>query len=334
MEKVVIIGSGPAGHTAAIYAARAAMQPLMFEWFLAGGIAAGGQLTTTTIVENYPGFPEWIDGTELMMNMRKQSIHNGVRIETKTVDKVDLSVWPYKVFVGSEIIETKTIIISTWATAKRMFVPGEDIYRQRWISACAVCDWALPFFRNKHLVVVWWGDSAMEEANHLTHFASKVSILVRKDFFRASKAMQDRVLANPKIEVLWNTEVREALGDGNMLNALKVYNNKEDKEYVLDAGGLFYAIGHTPNTSFLGWQLSTDETGYLMTYAKVCEEVANNTGALFADTKTKFPTSTSIGGVFAAWDVADKRYRQAITSASTGCQAALDAEKWLQEYDR
>lgn len=341
MEKVVIIGSWPAGHTAAIYAARAAMEPLMFEWFLAGGIAAGGQLTTTTIVENYPGFPEWIDGTELMMNMRKQSIHNGVRIETKTVDKVDLSVWPYKIFVGSDIIETKTIIISTWATAKRMFVPGEDIYRQRWISACAVCDGALPFFRNKHLVVVWWWDSAMEEANHLTHFASTVSILVRKDHFKASKAMQDRVLANPKIKVLWNTEVREALGDRNMLNALKVYNNKEDKEYILEAGGLFYAIGHTPNTAFLDGQLNSDETGYLITYARLCEEAVNGTKPLdleqqakFKDGKVRFPTSTSVSGVFAAGDVADKRYRQAITSAGTGCQAALDAEKWLQENDR
>lgn len=327
MENVVIIGSGPAGHTAAIYAARAAMQPLMFEWFLAGWIAAGGQLTTTTIVENYPGFPEWIDGSELMMNMRKQSLHNGVRIETKTVDKVDLSVRPYKVFVGTDVIETKTIIISTGATAKRMFVPGEDIYRQKWISACAVCDGAIPFFRNKHLVVVWGGDSAMEEANHLTHFWSKITILVRKDTFRASKAMQDRVLANPKIEVLWNTELREALGDGNMLNALKVYNNKEDREYVLEVGGLFYAIGHTPNTAFLDKQLLSDETWYLITYAKACEEWSTQN---FGE-GTHFPTSTSIKWVFAAWDVADKRYRQAITSAGTGCQASLDAEKWLQE---
>lgn len=328
MEKVVIIGSGPAGHTAAIYAARAAMQPLMFEGFLAWWIAAGGQLTTTTIVENYPGFPEGIDGTELMMNMRKQSLHNGVRIETKTVDKVDLSVRPYKVVVGSDVIETQTIIISTWATAKRMFIPREDIYRQRGISACAVCDGALPFFRNKHLVVIWWGDSAMEEANHLTHFASKVSILVRKDAFKASKAMQDRTLANPKIEVLRNTEVREALGDGTMLNALKVYNNKEDREYILDAGGLFYAIGHVPNTAFLDKQVATDDVGYVITYAKACEEWSTQN---FAEA-THFPTSSSVPWVFAAWDVADKRYRQAITSAGTGCQAALDAEKWLQEH--
>lgn len=181
----------------------------------------------------------------------------------------------------------------------------------------------------------------MEEANHLTHFASKVSILVRRDSFRASKAMQERVLANPKIEVLWHTEVREALGDGNMLNALKIYNNKEDKEYTIEAGGLFYAIGHTPNTAFLNGQLNTDDTGYLITYARVCEEAVNGTVPLtpeqtkkFTDGKTRFPTSTSVSGIFAAGDVADKRYRQAITSAGTGCQAAMDAEKWLQENDR
>ena len=247
--------------------------------------------------------------------------------ETKTVDKVDLSARPYKVFVGADVIEAKTIIVSTGATAKRMFVPGEEIYRQRGISACAVCDGAIPFFRNKHLVVVWGWDSAMEEANHLTHFWSKVTILVRKDAFKASKAMQERVLANPKIEVLWNTELREALGDGNMLNALKVYNNKEDREYILDVGGLFYAIGHVPNTAFLDKQLISDETGYLITYAKACEEWSTQN---FGE-GTHFPTSTSIPWVFAAGDVADKRYRQAITSAGTGCQAALDSEKWLQE---
>ncbi|MCF7835287.1 thioredoxin-disulfide reductase [Candidatus Gracilibacteria bacterium] len=308
MENLVIIGSGPAGHTAAIYAARANLKPLMFEGFLAGGVAAGGQLTTTTVIENFPGFPDGIDGTQLMMNMRQQSLNSGTRIETKTVDKVDLGQNPFKVFVGNEVIETKSLIIATGATAKRLGIPGEDKYRQKGISACAVCDGGLPMFRDKHLVVIGGGDVAMEEAMHLSHFANKVSLIVRRDVLRASKAMQEKVIDNPKINILRNTEATEAIGD-DFLKGLKIINNKTNEESQIECEGLFYAIGHTPNTSFLEGQINLDDTGYIQT----------NPGTV----------ETNIKGVFAAGDVADKKYRQAITSAGTGCMAALDAEKFL-----
>ncbi len=311
MEKVIIIGSGPAGHTAAIYAARANMEPLMFEGFMAGGIAAGGQLTTTTVIENFPGFPTGIDGNELMTNMRQQSINSGTRIETITVDKVDLNNSPFKVEAGWKIYETKSLIIATWAIAQRMWIPGEDQYWQKGISACAVCDGALPIYRNKPVIVVWWGDSAIEEANHLTHFASKVIMLVRRDVFRASQAMQKRALENPKIEIMWNTEALEAVGE-NLLTGVKVKNNKTNQESLIEAAWLFYAIGHKPNTIFLEGQVATDDMGYIVT--------------------TPGTTQTSVPGVFAAGDVQDKKYRQAITSAGTGCMAALEAEKRVSEY--
>ncbi len=310
MEKVIIIWSWPAGHTAAIYAARANMNPLMFEWFMAGGIAAGGQLTTTTVIENFPGYPEGIDGTQLMMNMRQQSLNSGTRIETITVDSVDLSSRPFKVLAGGQTHETQSIIIATGAIAQRMGIPGEDLYWQKGISACAVCDGALPMFRDKTLIVVGGGDSAIEEANHLTHFASKVIMLVRRDVFRASKAMQTRALNNPKIEILRNTEALEAVGE-NLLTGVKVKNNQTGEESLVECAGLFYAIGHKPNTSFLAGQVSLDDMGYIVT--------------------TPGTTQTSVSGVFAAGDVQDKKYRQAITSAGTGCMAALEAEKYLQE---
>lgn len=311
MEKVIIIGSGPAGHTAAIYAARASLQPVMFEGFLAGGIAAGGQLTTTTDVENYPGFPDGIQGPELMLQMRKQSEKCGTRIITETVNRVDLSKRPFTVYTDTQEMQCSTLIITTGAVAKRMGVPGEQEFWQRGISACAVCDGALPFFRNQHLVVVGGGDTAMEEAHFLTHFASKVTILVRRDVLRASKVMQDRVLSNPKIEVLRNTELRSAHGD-KMLKQLTIFNNVTNEEKVIDAAGLFYAIGHTPNTTFLDGQVALDEAGYIITKPGT--------------------TQTSIPGVFAAGDVQDKVYRQAITSAGTGCMAALEAERFLGEH--
>ena len=308
MEKVIIIGSGPAGHTAAIYAARANMEPLMFEGFMAWGIAAGGQLTTTTVIENFPGFPTGIDGTQLMMNMREQAINAGTRIQTETVDSVDLSVKPFKVVVGNQTYETQTIIIATGAIAQRMWIPGEEKYRQKWISACAVCDGALPMFREKVLVVIGGGDSAIEEANHLTHFASKVIMLVRRDVFRASKAMQDRALNNPKIEVRRNTEAVGAIWE-NLLTGLIVKNNKTGESETISCAGLFYAIGHTPNTAFLERQIDLDPMGYIQTVPG--------------------STATNVPGVFAAGDVQDKTYRQAITSAGTGCMAALEAEKYL-----
>ncbi|MBP6343188.1 MAG: thioredoxin-disulfide reductase [Candidatus Omnitrophica bacterium] len=309
-ENVVIIGSGPAGHTAAIYAARAKLNPLMYEGLFAAGVVAGGQLTTTTEVENYPGYTS-ISGPSLMDKMREQSIHCGTRIKTETVDKVDLSSRPYKVFVGDQVVETKSIIIATGATAKRMNLPGEERLWQRGISACAVCDGALPIFRNKVLVVVGGGDSAVEEATYLTKFAGKVIMLVRRDVLRASKVMQDRAKNNPKIEIRFNTAPIEVLGE-KFLTGVKVESTVDRQQSVIEAGGLFYAIGHVPNTSFLEGQLELDDTGYI---------------------KTKPGTTyTSKEGVFAAGDVQDKIYRQAITSAGTGCMAALEAERFLSEH--
>lgn len=311
MENLIIIGSGPAGHTAAIYAARAKLDPLMYEGMFAAGVAAGGQLTTTTEVENYPGYVS-ISGPELMDKMREQSIHCGTRIKTETVDKVDLSKRPFKVFVGEETIETKTLIIATGATAKRMHLPSEDRLWQRGISACAVCDGALPVFRNKVLVVVGGGDSAVEEATYLTKFASKVIMLVRRDVLRASKVMQERAKNNPKIEIMFNSLPVELTGHKS-LEGVVIQNTLNAKRSTLNVGGLFYAIGHLPNTAFLNGQLALDEAGYI---------------------KTKPGTTlTSVEGVFAAGDVQDKFYRQAITSAGTGCMAALEAERFLSEHD-
>ena len=308
MENLIIIGSGPAGHTAAIYAARARLNPLMFEGMLAAGVAAGGQLTTTTEVENYPGFLE-IPGPALMDKMRAQSLRCGARIVTETVDKVDLTQRPFKVWAAGEEYQAKALIISTGATAKRMHLPGEENLWQKGVSACAVCDGALPFFRDKVLAVVGGGDSAVEEAVYLTKFASKVLMIVRRDVLRAAKVMQDRVQNNPKIEILFNTVPLEVLGEKSV-SGLKVKNAISNAEMTLPVGGLFYAIGHLPNTAFLGGQLELDETGYI---------------------KTKpGSTKTSVQGVFAAGDVQDKVYRQAVTSAGTGCMAALDAEKFIQ----
>lgn len=219
-HKIVIIGSGPAGHTAAIYAARANLNPVMYEGFMAGGIAAGGQLTTTTEVENFPGFPNGIDGTQLTQLFREQSIKYGTKILTQTITKVDFSSRPFKLWSDEELIEAEAVIIATGATARRMHVTGEDTYWQRGISACAVCDGALPIYRNKELAVVGGGDSAVEEASHLTKFASKVYLVHRRDSLRASKIMQKRATTHPKIEIIWNSQVKEAKGDGKNLTAL------------------------------------------------------------------------------------------------------------------
>ena len=311
-KKVIIVGSGPAGHTAAIYAGKALLEPLMFEGFMAGGIAAGGQLTTTTVIENFPGFPTGIDGSELMMHMRQQSLNSGTQIQTLTVDSVDLSSKPFKVNVGNETYTADTLIIATGATAKRMGIKGEAEFWQKGISACAICDGGLPIFRNKKIVVIWGGDAAMEEAIHLTHFASEVVVLVRRDALRASKAMQERALNNPKITFMRNTEAEEAHGD-KLLTGVSVINNKTGEKSLIECSGLFYAIGHQPNTSFLNGQLELDEAGYILTKPGT--------------------TQTSVAGVFAAGDVQDKKYRQAITSAGSGCMAALEAEKYLQELN-
>jgi thioredoxin reductase (NADPH) len=310
VEKVVIIGSGPAAHTAAIYAARANLTPLMFEGFLAAGVAAGGQLTTTTEIENFPGFTS-IGGPELMHRMREQSVHCGTRIRTETIARVDLSSRPFKVYPedGGEVLAS-TIIIATGATAKRMHVPGEERLWQRGISACAVCDGGLPIFRGKDLVVIGGGDTAVEEATYLTKFAAKVYLVHRRGELRASKAMQLRAFNTPKLEIVWDTVLEDVYGDG-FLEGVQVRNVKTGAESKIPAAGLFYAIGHTPNTSFLEGQLQTDESGYLITEPGT--------------------TRTSVPGVFAAGDVQDHVYRQAITSAGTGCMAALDAERLLAE---
>jgi len=311
-ERVIIIGSGPAAHTAAIYAGRAELKPLLFEGFMAGGVAAGGQLTTTTEVENFPGFPEPVTGPELMDRMRAQSVRYGARIKTETVDRVDFSTTPYRVFTAAGEYASETVIVATGATARRLDLPGEDQFWQRGISACAVCDGALPIFRDKPLVVIGGGDSACEEASYLSKFGSSVTMLVRRDELRASKAMQARVMNNPKITILWNTNAIEVSGD-KVLNHVKIRNNKNGDEQTLDANGLFYAVGHTPNTAFLNEQLATDDTGYLLTEPD--------------------STRTALPGVFACGDVKDRVYRQAVTAAGSGCMAALEAERYLSEIE-
>ncbi|KAI8611016.1 thioredoxin-disulfide reductase, partial [Chytriomyces sp. MP71] len=303
----------PAAHTAAIYAARAKLNPVLFEGFMAGGVAAGGQLTTTTEVENFPGFPKGISGPELTDLFRAQSEHHGTTILTETIASVDLSSRPFKLFTENEPdtpILAHSLIVATGATAKRMHIPGEETYWQRGISACAVCDGAVPIFRNKDLVVVGGGDSAAEEAMFLTKYASKVYVLVRRDKLRASKVMADRLLNHPKVEVVFDTVAVEAIGDGKLMKGLVVQNVKDKTARTLNVNGLFYAIGHVPNTSFLNGQLDMDEDGYI---------------------KTVPGTSlTSIEGVFASGDVQDRRYRQAVTAAGSGCMSALDAERWLE----
>lgn len=314
-HRVTIIGSGPAAHTAAIYLSRAEVKPTLYEGLLANGIAAGGQLTTTTDIENFPGFPKGISGPGLMDNMREQSIRFGTEIITETISKVDFSQRPFKLWTewneDAEPITTDAVIISTGASAKRMHIPGEDKYWQQGISACAVCDGAVPIFRNKPLAVVGGGDLACEEAMFLTKYASKVYLLVRRDALRASPIMAKRAEAHPQLEILWNTSAVEAKGDGKLLKELEIINNKTNEKSSLQVNGLFYAIGHNPATLIFASQLDTDEAGYIKTIPGT--------------------TETSVPFVFAAGDVQDSKYRQAITSAGTGCMAALDALSKLDE---
>ena len=306
-EHVVIIGSGPAGHTAAIYAARANLQPVMFEGYIAGGIP-GGQLMTTTEVENYPGFPQGIQGPELMDAFRKQSLRFGARLFTEDVTRVDLSTRPLTVASAERELTTHALIIATGATAKRLHLPGESRLWNKGISACAVCDGALPIFRGKELVVIGGGDSAAEESMYLTKFASKVYLVHRRDQLRASKIMADRVLKHPKIEVIWNAVVNDVLGD-QQVTGVTLKDVLTNQERRLACHGLFYAIGFTPNTSLFTGQLEVDTDGYLITRPD--------------------STRTSVDGVFACGDVQDKKYRQAITAAGSGCMAAIDCERWL-----
>lgn len=308
-ERVVIIGSGPAGHTAAIYSARANLSPVLFEGFAQGGIP-GGQLMTTTEVENYPGFPEGIQGPILMEALRKQSIRFDTRVYTEDVIQVDLSKRPFTVASSDRALKTQGLIIATGATAKRLQLPNEKRLWNKGISACAVCDGALPIFRGKELVVIGGGDSATEESTYLTKFASKVYLIHRRDELRASKIMQERVLNNPKITVLWSTVVTDVLGDGEV-SGVRARDVKSNDERTLSCGGLFYAIGFSPNTALFVKQLELDKEGYIVTQPG--------------------SSRTSIAGVFACGDVQDKHYRQAITAAGSGCMAAMDCERYLAE---
>ncbi|KJZ71531.1 Thioredoxin reductase [Hirsutella minnesotensis 3608] len=316
-SKVVIIGSGPAAHTAAIYLARAELKPVLYEGFMANGTAAGGQLTTTTEVENFPGFPKGIMGQELMDNMRKQSEHFGTEIVTDTVTKLDLSQRPFRYSTEFNPDETHTadaVILATGASARRLDLPGEDKYWQNGISACAVCDGALPIFRGKPLFVIGGGDSAAEEATFLTKYGSHVTVLVRRDALRASKTMATRLLANKKVTVRFNSQATEVRGgDDGLMTHIVVRDNAKGTTEVVEANGLFYAVGHDPATGLVKGQLAMDGEGYIKTMPGT--------------------TMTSVEGVFAAGDVQDKRYRQAITSAGTGCMAALEAERFLTDNE-
>ena len=300
--KLLIIGSGPAGYTAALYAARASLDPVLF-----AGPQIGGQLTTTTEVENFPGFPEGIQGPELMQRCRDQALRFGTTIHDLAVTAVNFSVQPFQVTAGETIWTADTVILATGASAVWLNIPGEDQYKGRGVSSCATCDGF--FFRDKEILVVGGGDSALEEANFLTRFAAKVTLVVRRDVLRASQIMQDRLEANPKIAILWNSEVREILGDDKKMTGAKIENNQTAEITEVPAQGIFVAIGHRPNTAFLADQLALDAKGY----------VAVKPGS----------TATSIPGVFVAGDLADPVYRQAIVAAGRGCQAALDAQHWL-----
>lgn len=317
-RKVVILGSGPAGLTAAIYAARAELKPLVIE-----GPQPGGQLTITTDVENFPGFAAGIMGPELMNQFRAQAERFGTEILNVWIDRVDLSARPFTLYGKASqdseeittVIRAETLIISTGASAKWLGVPGEAPVPEglggNGVSACATCDGF--FFRNRPIVVVGGGDTAMEEANFLTRFASKVTLIHRRDSFRASKIMQDRVLANEKIEVMWNTEIKEILGTKEAgVTGVKIYNNQTKEESVYPTEGVFIAIGHEPNTKLFKDVLEMDEVGYLKTEGRTMK--------------------TNVPGVFACGDAQDSYYRQAITAAGSGCMAAIDAERFLVEH--
>jgi len=308
IEKVIIIGSGPAGHTAAIYSARANLRPLMFEGFSAGGVP-GGQLMITTDIENFPGFPGGISGPALMDNMRKQSERFGTRIVTQDVESVDLARRPFVVRSEGEEHKAQAVIVATGASARLLGIESEKRLWNRGVSACATCDGALPIFRNKELLVVGGGDTAMEEATFLTRFASKVWLLHRREEFRASRIMLERARKNAKIGFLTSSVIEEIEG-GEEVTGVRLRNVATKVVTHKAVAGVFMAIGHQPNTAWLGGQLELNEAGYVVTRER--------------------GTKTSVEGVFACGDVQDHVYRQAVSAAGSGCQAAIDAERWLE----
>ncbi len=308
VENLVIIGSGPAGYTAAIYAARANLKPFVFEGFQAGGLP-GGQLMTTTEVENFPGFPDGITGPMLMTRMKEQAMRWGAELVTEDVESVDLSQHPFVIRSSDREVRANSVVIATGATAKRLGLSSEHLFWSRGISACAICDGATPIFRSAELAVVGGGDSAAEESIYLTKYGSHVHMLIRGETMRASKAMQDRVLNNPKITVHWHTDLLDVFGEADHMQGIKLKDSKTGEERELHVKGLFYAIGHTPNTALFKGQLELDDVGYIVTKPGSVE--------------------TSVEGVFAAGDVQDHEYRQAITAAGTGCMTAMLAERWL-----
>lgn len=305
--KVVIMGSGPAGLTAALYTARANLEPVIFE-----GLEAGGQLTLTTDVENYPGFPDGIMGPDLMNSMRQQALKFGAKSVMAEITSVDFSTRPFKITTGDTVLETDTFIISSGASARMLGLESEKLLLGYGVSTCATCDGF--FFKDKELLVVGGGDSAVEEAIFLTKFASKVSIVHRRDKLRASKIIQDRAFKNEKLGFIWDSEVEEILGSKESgVTGAKLKNTKTGEVTVKEAQGLFVAIGHNPNTELFKGQLDMNEVGYIIT----------KSGS----------TETSVPGVFAAGDVQDQIYRQAVTAAGSGCMSAMDAEKFLEEHD-
>ena len=311
LKDLVIIGSGPAGHTAAIYAARANLKPFMFEGYVAGG-SAGGQLTTTTDVENYPGFPDGIQGPELMQLFRKQAERFGTEMVGEDIIEVDFSKRPFVIKSEQREVYAKSVIIATGAVAKRMGVPNEEKMWNNGMSACAVCDGALPFFKNQPLMVIGGGDTAVEEASYLTKFGSVVYLVHRRHELRASKIMQKRAFDNKKLKIIWDTVFEDAIGD-DFVTGARLQNVKSKEVTDISVAGIFYAIGHTPNTQMFDGQIDLDDIGYIKVKAGTQE--------------------TSVEGVFAAGDVHDHKYRQAVTAAGTGCAAALEAERWLAEQN-
>jgi len=305
LRNVIIIGSGPAGYTAGLYSARAMLDPLMF-----AGYMSGGQLMLTSDVENFPGYPQGIGGPEMMMQLREQAERFGLEVEDKNVERVDLKERPFKVWVEGQEFRAETLIICTGAEAIWLGAEGEEEQKGRGISTCATCDGA--FFRDEEIIVIGGGDSAMEEATFLTRFASKVTIIHRRDVFKASKVMYDRAASHPKIEIKTFRSVKKWLSDEKGLTGALLEDPRDGSIEQIECSGAFIAIGHKPITSFLEDQIETDESGYII---------------------HKHNTMTSVEGVFAAGDVVDTRYRQAITAAGMGCQASIDAERWLEDQE-